>query len=147
VIHRRVIWFNKNDRLWLIRDFILPAAYNENSAPGGEVEAAIWFHFAPLPLSVLPDNNAVATRESDGPNLMILPLKATSLEAGVIDGWYSPRYGIKRKAPVAKFAGRVKLPSEQSFVLYPCQGQVEVETALNAGKQALAKMAEVLGSE
>ncbi|MBN1123234.1 MAG: alginate lyase family protein [Anaerolineae bacterium] len=147
VIHRRVIWFNKNDKLWLLRDFVLPAAYGENSSPEGEIKATIWFHFAPLPLSVLPDNNAVATQESDGPNLMILPLKTTSLKAEVVDGWYSPRYGIKRKAPVAKFAGCVKLPSEQSFVLYPSQGQTDAEAALNAGKQALVKMAEVLGSE
>ncbi len=147
VIHRRVIWFNKSDRLWLLRDFVLPVAYGEKPSQGGEADVTIWFHFAPLSLSVLPEHNAVITQESGGPNLMILPLKTTSLTAGVVDGWYAPRYGIKRQAPVARFTGRVKLPSEQSFVFYPCQGPVDAEVALNAGKQALAKMAEVLGSE
>ncbi|HPV08733.1 MAG TPA: hypothetical protein PLD57_16835, partial [Aggregatilineales bacterium] len=86
----------------------------------------------------------VRTEEIDGPNLALLPLGRFPLQADLVSGWVSPRYGVRRQAPVAKFTGRVKLPADLVLLLYPQPGEVDLDAARAAGREALARKRQTL---
>jgi hypothetical protein len=104
----------------------------------------LWFHFAPMPVHLDPVNNAIRTEDASGANLILLPLGEFQLKADVEDGWHAPRYGIREKAPVAKFAGRVKLPVDLVMLLYPHQTKTDFKVVRAAGRTALENFKKAL---
>jgi len=134
VIHRRQVWFDKTKGLWLLRDKLSPVRQT------GEVDVALWFHFALLRVRIDAARNAIQTADPEGPNLLILPLEGFPLQATLEMGQYAPRYGISRIAPVAKFRGRVKLPAEWALVLYPFRADVDLGAVHEAGRAVLAAL-------
>jgi hypothetical protein len=140
VTHRRQVWFDKQAGLWLLRDLLTGQ---------GEHEVALHFHFAPLSgqatglhdhLRLDPVSQAVVYPATNGGSLIILPLQPFSLRATLLDGWVSLRYGVRTPAPLARFAGRVKLPARFTLVLFPHKGPVEIERIRQAGLRALAAL-------
>jgi hypothetical protein len=103
----------------------------------GEVEANLWFHFAPLNVTVDKANNAIQTHSQDNIDMIILPLGDFRLDAAVEEGWYSPRYGVREKSPVAHYHGRVKLPADFILMFYPHQSAVDFQIVRTAGRAAL----------
>jgi len=159
VEHRRQIWFDKRAGLWLLHDSVKaietedhPAATEIGSSNGTgihdisepEIDMTLWFHFAPMPVRPDRTNNAIRTENPDGPNLAVLPLGEFPLKVETSTGWLSQRYGIKEEAPVAKFAGRVKLPADLVVLLYPHEAQTNLAVVRTAGLKALTKMQEAL---
>lgn len=141
VIHRRQVWFDKANKLWVLHDRLSPLG---SEARGEEVDLTLWFHFAPLALRLDRAANAIHTGEPDGPNLTILPLGSFPLEAKVVQGRMSPRYGVECEAPVAKFTGCVKLPVDLVLLLYPHRSSVALDAVQMIGREALATMRRVL---
>jgi hypothetical protein len=108
---------------------------------------ALRFHFAPLPVRLDRSSNAfLCEPEPDQGNgkLMILPFGDFPLKASLEDAWYSPRYGVRQRAPVAKFTGRVKLPADLVLLLYPHQGTPDIQTVRGVGRTALLNFRKVL---
>lgn len=134
VLHRRQVWFDKTEGLWIVRDSLTPAR------EAAEVDVVLRFHLAPLQVRLEAAHNAIRTANTDGPNLLILPLGDFPLRAALEMGQYAPRYGIGRIAPVAKFSGCVKLPAEWALVLHPFRADVDFEAAHKAGRAALAAL-------
>jgi hypothetical protein len=145
VIHRRQIWFDKVARLWILHDRVdsVASPAEENGAEHRQ-DLTLWFHFAPMPARLDRTNNAVRTENLSGANLILLPLGDFPLEATLEDGWYSPRYGVREKAPVAKFTGRVKLPADLVILLYPHQTKADVKVVRAAGRAALINFRKAL---
>ncbi len=143
VIHRRQIWFDKHAKLWVLHDHVRPTL-SAGEKSESECDLTMWFHFAPMPVVLDAANNMIRTRAEEGPNLILLPLGEFPLTASLQDGWYSPAYGIKEQAPVAKFSGRVKLPADLVILLYPHQSQVDFNTVRAAGRAALVNMKKAL---
>lgn len=159
VTHRRQIWFDKRAGLWLLHDALKVIETGEHSAEAGkvsdngadghsipepEIDMTLWLHFAPMPIRPDRTNNAIRTENPDGPNLAVLPLGEFPLKVETSTGWISKRYGIKEEAPVAKFAGRVKLPADLVVLLYPHEAQTNLAAVRTAGLKALTKMQEAL---
>lgn len=146
LIHRRQVWFDKQARLWLLHDQISLAKHEgeaQSALPDAEVELTARFHFAPYPVRLDRASNAVYCEAPDA-KLLLLPLGDFPLKVALDDAWYAPRYGIRQRSPVAKFAGRVKLPADLVLLLYPHQGTVDLQAVRNAGRTALLNMRKVL---
>lgn len=134
-LHRRQVWFDKTARVWVMHDQLRPdKASGKDSA---EIEASLWFHFAPMAVKVDKGNNAILTESDDKRDLIILPLGDFRLTAAVEEGWHSPRYGVREKAPIARFSGRVKLPADFIVMFYPHQSDVDFSIVRTAGRAAL----------
>ncbi len=156
VIHRRQVWFDKLASLWVLHDQVRlterPGSAAKEPQDGHETPAAnqpeidvtLWFHFASLLVRLDRTNNAIRTEASSGPNLIILPLGDFPLKAELGVGWYAPRYGVRKKAPVARFKGRVKLPADFVLLLYPHRARVDFDAVRNAGRAALVNMRQML---
>ncbi len=150
VIHRRQIWFDKKARLWLLHDQVRladsPEAKKDDKGPRPEreIEISQWFHFAPMPVRLDRTNNAVRTESTTGANLILLPLGDFPLQATLTRAWISPRYGVRRAAPVAKFSGRVKLPADLVVLLYPYQAKADMKVVRATGREALVNLRKTL---
>jgi hypothetical protein len=131
IIHRRQIWFDKSTGLWVLRDLV---------SGKGEHEIAIYFHFAPMPVKVDSEHGIVQTAAKVGANLTIAPLGRWPLKAAIGKGWLSPRYGVRGRALVAKFTGRVKLPAEFVLALYPHEGPIDLNEIQRKGRAALIRL-------
>lgn len=137
VFHRRQIWFDKPARLWVMRDLV---------SGDGEHEIAIHFHFAPMPVYLDGKAGIVRTEVKEGANLTIAPLGRWPLRATMSSGWFSPRYGMRSPVPVAKFAGRVKLPAEFVLVLFPHEKPVDLDEVQRKGRGALIQLRKTAAS-
>jgi hypothetical protein len=141
IIHRRRVIFDKQAGAWAVRDSLTPAS------PGREFEAQVdlLFQLAPLPLALDEAENSVHTTLGDGPNLLILPLGAFLLKASIGEGWHAPRYGVRVRAPFAKFGGRVKIPTDLTVLLYPYQGEGDSSTARSIGERIIRRLGRQIG--
>jgi hypothetical protein len=141
IVHRRGVVFDRQAGAWLVRDVLAPAS------PGGEAEVSIvlWFQFAPLPLALDEAENSVRTTLQEGPNLLILPLGAFPLKVSFGEGWHSPRYGVRVRAPFAKFSGCVKIPTNLTVLLYPYQNEGDSSTARSIGERIGRHLGELTG--
>jgi hypothetical protein len=137
-LHRREINFDKGRGFWLLRDRVLPAA-----APGGGESGArlieVFFHFGPLPVVV--DGQAARTACESGINLLILPVLGPILEVSQMDGWVSPRYGVRQTAPVVRYSAQARLPVEFAFALWPFEAGMSYE-AVRAEAESAAEASE-----
>jgi uncharacterized heparinase superfamily protein len=114
VTHRRQFYFDKIENCWLIRDLIV----------GKGKHALSWyFHFdAGIDLR-MRDGITVETRCPKGANLILQAQDGPPLNLELEQGWVSPSYGIRKRAPVARYSCTVELPRSVIFILYPYMGQ------------------------
>jgi hypothetical protein len=144
VIHRRQVWFDKQMLIWILHDQVRQAQKPDEIAdPEAEVDVAVRFHFAPMPVRLERSSSAVIGEAVNG-KLLLLPLGDFPLKVTVDDAWVSPRYGVRQRSPVAKFTGRVKLPADLIVLIYPHQGTVDLQTVRSAGRAALLNLRKVL---
>ncbi|NDJ51539.1 MAG: hypothetical protein GYB68_00470 [Chloroflexi bacterium] len=146
VVHRRQIYFDKSSRLWVLHDrvFWTKRDLAQSEQPQDLSQITLWFHFAPMKVRLDRTNNAIRTEEPTGPNLILLPMGDFPLIPEVEEGWYSPRYGVKEKAPVAKFSGRVTLPADFVVLLYPHDTKMDLKVVRTSGRKALLNLRKIL---
>lgn len=143
VIHRRQVFFDKQARLWVLHDQVTKVKREGEPEADQEIDITARFHFAPHPVRLDRASNAVYCEFPDA-RLLLLPLGEFPLTVALDDAWIAPRYGVKQRAPVAKFTGRVKLPADLVLLLYPHQGNVDIANVRNLGRNALLNMRKVL---
>ena len=130
IIHKRRIYFDKENALWLIKDE-LTRERRDQRAINVEHAFSQHFHFAPMTVRFrdmpfdMParvygiieekfglgrsDCSLVFAVEADPGNgqvLMLVPVLATGLERGITAGWVSPSYGVRQQAPIVQFEKR-----------------------------------------
>ncbi len=96
VIHERQVVMIR-DAYWIVADRV-------RGPEATEFEFAQNWHFMPGELVGVDDHPGFQTRYPDA-NLAIIPLGDTATPQ-VMDGWYSPRYGVKQPAPWLSFSGK-----------------------------------------
>jgi hypothetical protein len=110
VIHRRQIYFDKEDKYFILRDIVTGT---------GEHLAELYFHFgAGIDVKINSDST-VETQIEDGANLIILPLLQSNCNYDIYDGWVSPSYGIKKRAKVLKLSIKNETPFTVALMLCP----------------------------
>ena len=133
ITHRRQIWFNKDDGYWIIRDIFLGNDDNNSQNLISKHDYEIYFHFAPMKISIEPQS-AIKSNNTEGANIVLVPIKNNDLETSIEDGWVSYGYGSKIKAQLAKYSLKGGLGSEFMIALYPY-----IETQFSY-KEALEKI-------
>ena len=104
IIHRRKFLFDKKINVLKIYDFF--------EGKGMHVYE-IHFHFPAMPLAL--KNGVLKTNVSEGQNISISPgLK--EVKAELKEGWISPSYGIKSKAPYLYYSITARAPASFCFV-------------------------------
>jgi Heparinase II/III-like protein/Heparinase II/III N-terminus len=107
VVHRRTIFCLKS-HFWLVRDVL----------EGTDVhEMNVSWSFAPGSLTVI--SNRALFRGSNGATLTAIVACNENFSYEPSQGWYSPRYGEKHRAPQLKASAKVQLPTEFATVLLP----------------------------
>lgn len=99
VICRRRIFFNKKNLILKIEDFIEGKGIHDYK---------IFFHFPPIPLKL--ERKSLKTEFPDLPNIVITPESKEKFKAELEEGWVSPSYGIKRRAPYLCYSGKASVP-------------------------------------
>jgi hypothetical protein len=113
VTHRRQFYFDKAANYWVIRDLVTGI---------GEHNLSWFFHFnAGIDLSIR-DGFTIETLCPEGANLLLRAQNGPPMTLQLQDGWVSPTYGIKNKAPIARYSCSVELPVSVTFILYPYMG-------------------------
>jgi uncharacterized heparinase superfamily protein len=123
VIHKRRIVYDKNKNQWLINDFLSGRA---------EHLVEIYFHLAPqIRVEKISENEfkligqkkellfraAISENPRNNPRESAIYTKNLSCE--IIDGWYSPSYGLKEKSQMIVFYGKIVLPLKLNFLICP----------------------------
>lgn len=138
MIHRRQLLFDKQAGFWLLWDIVTGEGQHELAWP---------YHFDLLTVEQGPEQAAIA-RAEDGTGLLILSLEPNSLELTLSEDWISPSYGVKHRAPLAKYTRRAILPATCTFVLYPYQADhPPLDHARHVGQRALAQLDALLSDE
>jgi hypothetical protein len=120
VVHRRQIWFDKHNGLWAVRDLLTGV---------GEHRAIGFLHLAPLQVTITSQNPWVVTVGDHARSLVIAWLPTPALSVSVTDGWISPRYGVKQKAPVVCYEMSGSFPMQVAFVMMPRRRGESLEVA------------------
>ncbi len=110
VIHRRRIYFEKDERSWFIRDDL---------DGGGEHDLEWFFHFAAGVPVEMPEGGLVRTCRREGSNLVLKVSEDSQVNMELYEGWVSRRYGMKKSAQVLRISMRRSLPVALSFILVP----------------------------
>ena len=109
VIHRRRIFFDKNQGFFILRDTLSGTSDHKLEWP---------FHFdSGIELKEAGDLT-FHTRCEQGANL-VLKAFDTELSWVILDGWVSTQYGVKNPAKILHFSGSYPLPKTLTFLLYP----------------------------
>jgi uncharacterized heparinase superfamily protein len=119
IVHRRQIFFNKQEGYWLIRDIL--TSIKQRQPQKHEFSANL--HFAPIDVAIDPANplSLIVTFRNSA-NMIIFPFKSDGLELSVEQGWVSYSYGTKTEAPVARYRKSAELPVEFLTLFYPYLG-------------------------
>jgi len=110
VTHRRQIWFEKPDGFWVIRDLLTGT---------GAHRIAGYLHFAPMEVTIESNDPWIVSAGSPDRRLVIAWVPSPGLSLSLTDGWYSPRYGAREKAPVVSYEMQRGLPVDITFALVP----------------------------
>ncbi len=108
VVHQRQIYFDKREVFWLIRDIF---------SGEGEHLLELYFHFTPQEISH-DEALVVKTIGQAEAGLAIVPLKRDDLTLDLLSGWVSYGYGVRIKAPIARYTKKTVLPTELVTMLY-----------------------------
>lgn len=115
VKHRRQIYFDKLEGLWIIKDVLTGV---------GKHKFDQYFHFAPMDVTINPEDSLVVTTNGpDGTNIIIIPAKTHGLEISIENGWISHSYGIKIEAPIVRYSKTTDVPTSFTVFLYPYENQ------------------------
>lgn len=136
LIHKRSILFMKNKNAWLIKDAIYQSDQAEQR--GGRTAVSthkidVYFHFAPLEVTVSEDTKprvdalsiqghmmdlmkwneiiqCIVARKNNKQFYLQVVAYPERAKVDIEDGWVSPSYGIRIKAPVARIHGTWACP-------------------------------------
>jgi hypothetical protein len=145
LIHRRIVFFDKVERGWLIQDSLTGR---------GEEQSEIHFHFSPQEVKGYESNDSLPTIHTDynsGLNLSILTVpnfeEKANISVRLEEDWYSPAYGTKARNAVAIFELDGALPYSFTTVLVPFLGKIEESyLSIQAKKEnILANLEERIG--
>jgi len=103
VIHRRRVVFNKMRGCWIIKDVLIGE---------GKHRVESHLHFAPLEVKMINTKSPKKMIEIKGKKaevVVIFPNIDKKLSMFVEQGWVSPCYGEKLKAPTIKYCDEVKM--------------------------------------
>jgi hypothetical protein len=120
--HRRRFEFFREGGYWLLTDY---AGYADAGKPS---ELRAYFHFAALPVEL--DGLTARTVCADGANLAVFPLSAGTRAVATAElqqGWISPRYGVRERAPVLqyRFSQRESTAIKTVLLLYESEEEFE----------------------
>ena len=115
VVHRRLIYFNKEEKYWVIKDML-------TGEGGYKHKFDLYFHFAPMDLKKAKDELVIETGNKTGANIAIAPLETDGLKLAIENGWVSHSYGTKVEAPIVKYSKTAEVPAE--FVTCIATGRV-----------------------
>ncbi len=115
VVHRRLIYFNKEEQYWVIKDML-------TGEGGYKHKFDLYFHFAPMDLKKEKDELVIETENKTGANIAIAPLETDELKLAIENGWVSYSYGKKLEAPIVKYSKTAEVPAE--FVTIIATGRV-----------------------
>jgi len=104
VIHRRLIYFDKDKTCWIIKDVLAGEG-------GHEHRFDLYFHFSPMELKVR-DELVIETDNKNEANITVLPLDAEGIEMKIEKGWVSYSYGRKVGAPIVKYSKIAETPTK-----------------------------------
>jgi hypothetical protein len=119
VLHRRQIYFDKDEHFWLIKDILTGEGFHCFD---------LFFHFSPLKVAFLQDDSLVAVAQGHRGKLAVIPLPVPARQTGLVteglqakitSGWISYRYGVKEEAPVLCYSKETKTPATFLTLLYP----------------------------
>jgi hypothetical protein len=108
VVHRRLIYFNKEEKYWVIKDMLTGV---------GRHKFELYFHFAPMALKK-KDELVIETGNETGANIAIAPLETDGLKLAIENGWVSYSYGQKVEAPIVKYSKTAEVPAEFVTCIY-----------------------------
>jgi len=137
VFHRRIV-FHVKGAFWLVRDIA------EGQQP--HLLEAFW-HFSPEfrvrevkgILTASPEESAGTNANPGRGKLALIVAQAQTWQTEVLPGSYSPAYGLRLPAPLARFSATIPLPAELAVLLVPSASASEV------GHFAEAKEGNTLG--
>jgi uncharacterized heparinase superfamily protein len=114
VVHRRQVFLDKQDGMWIMRDLF---------TGDGRHRLEWYWHFAP---SVRLDlcEHTLFVRDQD--NHVILEVLFSDVEKAKLEqrtGWISPGYGVRVKAPLVYQTQETDLPSEMWVAFVPRDGE------------------------
>ncbi|MCK4733304.1 MAG: heparinase II/III-family protein [Methanophagales archaeon] len=112
VVHRRQIYFNKEEKYWVITDMLTGEGCHKYD---------LYFHFAPMELKEI-DELVIETDNKTGANIVIAPLETDGIKLEIENGWVSYSYGKKVEAPIVKYSKTAEVPTE--FITCITSGQV-----------------------
>ena len=104
VVHRRQIYFNKEEKYWVIRDMLTGEGGNKHKFD-------LYFHFAPMEVKK-KDELVIETGNKTGANIAIAPLEIEGIEMAIEKGRVSYSYGKKVEAPIVKYSKTAEVPAE-----------------------------------
>jgi len=67
-------------------------------------------------------------------NLAIIPLEK-EISVKILEGWISPYYGERVKAPIVKYSKKDYLPLSFSTLLYPYKEKIEIGEIVERAKE------------
>jgi len=105
VVHRRQIYFNKEEKYWVIKDML-------TGEGGYKHKFELYFHFAPMDLKKAKDELVIETENKTGANIIIVPLETEGIKMEIENGWVSYSYGRKVEAPIVKYSKTAEVPAE-----------------------------------
>jgi uncharacterized heparinase superfamily protein len=112
--HRRQIYFDKLEGLWIIKDFLTGA---------GKHKFDQYFHFAPMDVTVDQADSLVVKGNTANTNIMIIPIETAGLEMSIQNGWISYSYGTKIMANIVRYSKTTDVPTSFITVLYAYEDQ------------------------
>ncbi|MEW6096846.1 MAG: alginate lyase family protein [bacterium] len=113
LIHKRVIFFNKlieAKRYWVIFDYL---------AGKGKHLIEQYFHF--VPTKIQADKKTIYTND-----IFLIPINPDLVNLEIEEGWIAESYGVKIKAPVAKYSTTSILPLCLGVIIYPNIPKIEL---------------------
>ena len=128
IIHRRDIYFDKKENYWIIKDILKGEGIHQ---------ADLYFHIAPLKVEIDKEFDLVAKIKEEKINLAIIPLEKEGISVKVLEGWISPCYGVKMRAPVIKYSKKSCLSFSFSTLLYPYKEKIEIGEVAERVKEKL----------
>jgi uncharacterized heparinase superfamily protein len=137
VVHRRLIYFNKEKGYWIIKDML-------TGEGGYKHKFELYFHFAPMALKKAKDELVISieTENKTGANIAIAPLETEGLKLAIENGWVSYSYGQKVEAPIVKYSKTAEVPAE--FVTVIAAGRVpsveEIAMITKSMKEAMKEV-------
>jgi hypothetical protein len=121
ILHRRQIYFNKEEKYWVIKDMLTGEDTHKFE---------LYFHFAPMKLKA-KDELVIETGNKTGANIVIVPLETEGIKMKIENGWISYSYGKKVEAPIVKYSKIVEVPAEFVIVIATARVPSVEEIGLN----------------